>query len=50
MGAYVPAGDANRHTSKYVMLRELDTAGYRFVNEIKLSPYFDAVTMVAKTP
>ena len=50
MGAYVPAGDANRHTSKYEMLRELDAAGYAFVNELKLSPYFDAVIMAPKTP
>jgi SAM-dependent methyltransferase len=50
MGAYVPAGDANRHTSKYEMLRELDAAGYEFNKEIKLSPYFDAVIMVPKTP
>ncbi len=50
MGAYVPAGDANRQTSKYAMLRELDAAGYRPVKEMKLSPYFDAVIMVPKTP
>jgi SAM-dependent methyltransferase len=50
MGAYVPAGDANRHTSKFVMLKELDAAGYKYVNEINLSPYFDAVIMVPKTP
>lgn len=50
IGAYVPAGDANRHTSKYVMLRELDTAGYKVIKEIRLSPYFDAVIMVPRTP
>jgi len=50
MGAYIPAGDANRHTSKYEMLRELDVAGYQHVKEINLSPYFDAVIMVPKTP
>jgi SAM-dependent methyltransferase len=50
MGAYIPAGDANRHTSKYVMLRELDAAGYEYSSEINLSPYFDAVIMVPKTP
>jgi len=50
MGAYVPAGDANRHTSKYAMLRELDAAGYAFIREIRLSPYFDAVILVPKTP
>ena len=50
MGAYLPAGDANRHTSKYAMLRELDAAGYEFSKEITLSPYFDAVIMVPKTP
>jgi len=50
IGSYVPAGDANRHTSKYVMLRELDAAGYKFIHEIKLSPYFDAVIMVPRTP
>lgn len=49
MGAYIPAGDANRHTSKYVMLRELDAAGYKFIREIKLSPYFEAVIMAPKT-
>jgi len=50
MGAYIPAGDANRHTSKYLMLRELDAAGYEYSKEISLSPYFDAVIMVPKTP
>jgi len=50
MGAYLPAGDANRHTSKYEMLRELDAAGYNFIKELKLSPYFDAAIMVPKTP
>ena len=50
MGAYFPAGDANRHTSKYVMLRELDAAGYKYSKEIDLSPYFDAVIMEPKTP
>ncbi len=49
-GAYVPAGDANRHTSKYVMLRELGAAGYKPVGEMTLSPYFDAVIMVPKAP
>lgn len=49
-GAYIPAGDANRHTSKYVTFRELDAAGYKLIKEIKLSPYFDAVIMVPKTP
>lgn len=49
-GAYVPAGDANRHTSKYVMLRELYAAGYTSLREIKLSPYFDAVILAPKTP
>ncbi len=49
-GAYIPAGDANRHTSKYVMLRELDAAGYKFSEEIRLSPYFNAVIMVPNTP
>ena len=48
LGAYVPAGDANRQTSKYVMLRELDAAGYRPVKEMTLSPYFDAVIMAPK--
>jgi len=48
LGAYVAAGDANRHTSKYVALRELDAAGYEPVNELKLSPYFDVVVMVPK--
>ncbi len=42
-GAYLPAGDANRHTSKYVARRELESAGYRFVKEIKLSAYYDAL-------
>ena len=48
-GAYVPAGDANRHTSKYVMFRELDAAGYTLLKEIKLSPLYDAVIMVPKS-
>lgn len=47
-GAYIPAGDANRHTSKYVMLRELDAAGYGLDREIRLSPYFDAAVMAPK--
>ena len=50
LGAYVPAGDANRHTSKYAMLRELDAAGFKPVREMALSPYFDAVIMVPKAP
>jgi SAM-dependent methyltransferase len=49
-GAYVPAGDANRHTSKFAMLRELDAAGYKPMHELRLSPFFDAVIMVPKTP
>jgi len=50
MGAYIPAGDANRHTSKYVTFRELDAAGFKLIREIKLSPYYDAVIMAPKTP
>lgn len=50
MGAYLPAGDANRHTSKYVVFRELDAAGYKLDTEIALSPYYDAVIMTPKTP
>ena len=49
MGAYLPAGDANRHTSKYVVFRELDAAGYKLAEEISLSPYYNAVVMVPKT-
>ncbi len=49
-GAYLPAGDANRHTSKYVLFRELDAAGYSLVKEIRLSPYYDAVIMEPKAP
>lgn len=49
-GAYIAAGDGNRHTSRYVAFRELDIAGYRFVNDLKLSPYFDIVIMAPKTP
>jgi SAM-dependent methyltransferase len=49
-GTYVPAGDANRQTSKYAMLRELDAAGYRLVEETRLSSYFDAVIMTPKAP
>lgn len=45
-GAYIPAGDANRHISKYVMLRELGAAGYALSREIRLSPYFNAAIMV----
>jgi hypothetical protein len=47
-GAYIPAGDANRQTSKYAMLRELEAAGYRVLKEVKMSPLFDAVTMVPR--
>jgi SAM-dependent methyltransferase len=50
MGAYIPAGDANRHTSKYVTFRELDAAGFKLIREIKLSPYYDAVIMAPKSP
>jgi SAM-dependent methyltransferase len=50
MGAYFPVGDANRHTSKYVMLRELNAAGYQLAGETRLSPYYDAVIMVPKAP
>ncbi len=50
IGAYFPASDANRHTSKYVMMRELDAAGYKFAQEIKVSLLFDVVIMVPKTP
>jgi SAM-dependent methyltransferase len=49
-GAYYPVGDANRHTSKYVMLKELDAAGYRLVEEMRLPPFYDAVIMVPKAP
>ena len=49
-GAYFPVGDANRHTSKYVVLKELDAAGYRFVEELRLSPYYDAVIMAPQAP
>ena len=49
-GAYFPAGDANRHTSKYVLLRELDAAGYRLLEERRLPPFFDAVIMAPKAP
>lgn len=45
-GAYLPAGDANRHTSRYVALRELGAAGFRFVDEIRLSAYYDAIVMI----
>jgi SAM-dependent methyltransferase len=48
MGAYMPIGDANRHTSKYVMFRELAAAGYQVAEELPLSPYYDAVVMVPK--
>ncbi len=47
-GAYIPAGDANRHMSKYVMLRELGAAGYAFSRETALSPFFNAIIMVPK--
>jgi SAM-dependent methyltransferase len=50
MGAYFPVGDANRHTSKYVVLKELDAAGFRSVEERRLSPYYDAVIMAPKAP
>lgn len=49
-GDYIPAGDANRHMSKYVLLRELNQAGYAFSREIAVSPFFNAVIMVPKTP
>ncbi len=47
-GAYIPSGDANRHMSKYVMLRELGAAGYAFSRETALSPFFNAIIMVPK--
>ena len=49
-GAYFPVGDANRHTSKYVVYKELGAAGYRLVEESALSPYYDALIMVPKEP
>ena len=49
-GAYIPAGDANRHISKYVMLRELDAAGYALSEELKLSAYYDALIVVPRAP
>jgi len=49
-GAYFPAGDANRHMSRNVLLRELDAAGYRLVEERRLPPFFDAVIMAPKAP
>ena len=48
-GVYIPKGDANRHTSKYVMFRELDAAGYKITKEMRLSAFFDAVIMTTKT-
>ncbi len=45
-GAYIPSGDANRHMSKYVVLRELGAAGYAFSGEVVLSPFFNALIMV----
>jgi len=50
MGAYLPAGDANRHVSKYVMLKELDAAGYSLTEETKLTAYYDAFIMAPKPP
>ncbi|MFC1837773.1 class I SAM-dependent methyltransferase [Thermodesulfobacteriota bacterium] len=50
MGAYIPATDAIGYTSKYVVLRELETAGYRFVGEIKTTPSFDTVIMEPVMP
>lgn len=50
MGVYLPAGDANRHTSKYLVLRELDAAGYKIAGEITTSPYFVTVIMTPKAP
>ncbi|MBF0502179.1 MAG: class I SAM-dependent methyltransferase [Candidatus Riflebacteria bacterium] len=49
-GAYIPYGDDNRQTSKYLMFRELDAAGYKLAKEIKLSEYFEATVMVPKKP
>jgi SAM-dependent methyltransferase len=50
MGAYVPGGDASRHTNKYQALRELNAAGYRFVREMNPSPYFDCIVMAPIAP
>ena len=50
LGAYIPGGDASRHTSKYEMFRELKAAGYRFAGEIKTSPYFDNLIMTPVSP
>ena len=49
-GSYFPVGDANRHTSKYVMLKELDAAGFQPIREVRLVPFFDAVIMAPKAP
>ncbi|MBF0501589.1 MAG: class I SAM-dependent methyltransferase [Candidatus Riflebacteria bacterium] len=48
MGVFFPPADANRQTSKYVMFRELDAAGYKLDKEINLSTYYDAMIMVPK--
>ncbi|MBF0502178.1 MAG: class I SAM-dependent methyltransferase [Candidatus Riflebacteria bacterium] len=47
---FIPPSDANRHTSKYVMFRELDAAGYKVASETSLSTYYDAIIMVPKAP
>ena len=49
-GAFFPPNDVSRHTSKYVAIRELGEAGYMLTQEIKLSPTFDAVIFMSKTP
>jgi len=43
LGVLHPASDANHFISKYAVRREMGLAGYRFVKEIRLSPFYDAV-------
>ncbi|MFC1837081.1 class I SAM-dependent methyltransferase [Thermodesulfobacteriota bacterium] len=50
MGAYLPTGDIIRNTNKYTMLRELKSAGYKVVDEVYISPYFDSVIMTPISP
>jgi SAM-dependent methyltransferase len=40
VGSYIPRGDVNRQTSKFLVIKEVGEAGFAFAEEHVLSPYF----------
>lgn len=49
MGAWLPASDGSRNISKYVMLRELERAGYGCTQVMKISEYYDVFILKVHT-